>query len=77
MEICTFLHKDDRGISSQPEPPQLESLLLVPAMSEGVDSHCPTKGVEHLVYLCERNNHSYHNLIHYAVQATRNISDQA
>ena len=39
MEICPFLHKDDRGISSQPEPPQLESLLLVPAMSEGVDSH--------------------------------------
>ena len=45
MEICPSLHKDARGVSSQSEPPQLESLFLVPAMSEGVDSHCSTKGV--------------------------------
>ena len=77
MEICPFLDKDDRGISSQPEPPQLESLFLLPAMSGCVDSHCSTKGVDHLVYLCERNSHLYHNLIHYAVQATRSIWDPA
>ena len=70
MEISPFFKKDDRGISSQPEPPHLESLFLLPAMREVVDSHCSTKGVDHLVYLCERNNHLYHNLIHYAVQAT-------
>ena len=35
-----FLHKNDKRISSQSEPPPIVSLFLLPAMSEGVDSHC-------------------------------------
>ena len=60
-KYVSFLHKNDKGISSRPEPPQMESLFLLPAMSEGVGSHCSAKGVEHLGYLCEKNSHLYHN----------------
>ena len=37
LKYVLFLQKDDKGISSQPKPLQLDSLFLLPAMSEGVD----------------------------------------